>query len=133
MSVTAAYAVLGLRPGAGLVAVKREYRRLVVKHNADRPQSDAVRERNTKRLKSLNEAFKVLERSPRAGGEGRVTPPSAGRNVYNAILAGLLKEREARGPLPEDEESLWVEVLDGLYLKLSQDEQDQISIWWRHR
>lgn len=41
--------------------IKAAYRQLVVKHNADRPQTDHEREKNTARLKKINAAFEVLK------------------------------------------------------------------------
>ena len=38
-----------------------QYRKLAYEHNADRPQTEAERTKNTARLKKLNEAFAVLK------------------------------------------------------------------------
>ena len=40
--------------------IRRQYHRLVVKYNADRPQTDKQRQTNTARLVKLNAAFEVL-------------------------------------------------------------------------
>jgi len=53
--------VLKLPKNASWTQIKTQYRKLVVKHNADRPQTDAEREKNTERLKKLNEAYSVLK------------------------------------------------------------------------
>lgn len=61
MSAAAALKVLKLGPRASWDQIKAQYRKLVVKHNADRPQTDAEREKNTARLKKINAAYSVLK------------------------------------------------------------------------
>ena len=59
-SVAAALRTLKLRQGATFDEVKRRYKALVVKHNADAPQSEASRKKNTERLQRLNAAYELL-------------------------------------------------------------------------
>jgi len=40
--------------------IRRQYHRLAVKYNADRPQTDKQRVQNTERLKKINAAYEVL-------------------------------------------------------------------------
>lgn len=61
MTVAEARKALKLPKGAGWAETKAQYRKLVLKHNADRPQTDAEREKNTARLKKFNEAYAVLK------------------------------------------------------------------------
>jgi hypothetical protein len=61
MSRADALRVLKLPKNATWMQVKTQYRKLVLKHNADRPQSDAEREKNTERLKKINAAYAVLK------------------------------------------------------------------------
>jgi len=61
MTPREAFKVLGLSEGTDWPRVKRHYRRLAALHNADRPQSDAEREANTRRLTELNLAYAVLK------------------------------------------------------------------------
>jgi len=56
----AALKVLGLDDDASWEEVRTRYRQLVVKHNADRPQSAARRKKNTERLKAINAAYETL-------------------------------------------------------------------------
>jgi len=58
--LAAAFRTLKLRPGATVDEVKRRYKSLVVKHNADAPQSEASRKKNTERLQRLNAAYELL-------------------------------------------------------------------------
>lgn len=60
MTAAQALIVLGLGQRAPWPEIKRRYHQLVLKHNADRPQTDASRARNTRRLQKLNAAFEVL-------------------------------------------------------------------------
>ena len=60
-SVGGAFRTLKLKPSATLVEVKRQYKTLVRQYNADMPQSDKQRARNTTRLQKINEAFEVLK------------------------------------------------------------------------
>jgi hypothetical protein len=60
-SLTAAFRALKLKPNATFDEVKSQYKRLVRQYNADMPQSDRERERNTKRLQKINAAFEVLK------------------------------------------------------------------------
>ena len=58
-----AFRALGLDPNVGIIGwaeVKRAYRKLVVKHNADVPQGAKKRAENTKRMQALNAAFAAL-------------------------------------------------------------------------
>ena len=59
-SVGQSFRTLKLKPSATFMEVKRQYKALVRQYNADQPQSDKQRERNTTRLKKINEAFEVL-------------------------------------------------------------------------
>jgi hypothetical protein len=61
MSRAEALRVLKLPKNSTWLQTKTQYRKLVLKHNADRPQSDAERERNTERLKKINAAYSVLK------------------------------------------------------------------------
>ena len=61
MSRAEALRVLKLPKNSTWLQTKTQYRKLVLKHNADRPQSDAERERNTDRLKKINAAYAVLK------------------------------------------------------------------------
>jgi hypothetical protein len=61
MSVAEARKALKLPKTARWAEIKSQYRKLVLKHNADRPQSDAEREKNTERLKTINAAYAVLK------------------------------------------------------------------------
>jgi hypothetical protein len=56
-----AFRVLRLSPTASHEQVKKQYKALVVRYNADRPQSDRQRLKNTERLVRINEAYGVLE------------------------------------------------------------------------
>lgn len=60
--VAAAFRTLKLDETATFAEVKRQYKTLVVKHNADVPQGDGERQRNTKRLQKINQAFEVLRK-----------------------------------------------------------------------
>jgi len=60
--VPKAFKVLKLKPTASWDEVRARYKKLVVQHNADRPQSDKSRDANTARLKEFNLAFEVLTR-----------------------------------------------------------------------
>ena len=60
--VAEALRALKLRPGATWDDVRARYKRLVVKHNADRPQSQKSRDKNTAELKKINGAFEVLRK-----------------------------------------------------------------------
>ena len=62
MSVAAALKALKIPPRSTWEQIKRQYRKLVVKHNADRPQSDKQRALNVERLKKFNAAYEVLRR-----------------------------------------------------------------------
>ena len=61
MSRAEALRALKLKSGASWTQIKSQYRKLVLKHNADRPQTDTERLKNTERLKRLNEAYSVLK------------------------------------------------------------------------
>ena len=61
MSRADALRTLKLRAEASWPEIKVQYRKLVVKHNADQPQSDAQRAKNTERLKKINVAFAALK------------------------------------------------------------------------
>lgn len=58
--VAAAFKTLGLDAESTFEEVKKRYKELVLKHNADRPQTDKKRARNTERLKEVNGAFVTL-------------------------------------------------------------------------
>jgi hypothetical protein len=60
-NIGAAFRTLKLKPSATLTEVKRQYKTLVRQYNADMPQSDKQRARNTTRLQKINEAFEVLK------------------------------------------------------------------------
>jgi hypothetical protein len=60
--VSAAYRTLKLDEDATFAEVKRRYRSLMREHHADRPQSERERERNTRRMQKINEAFEVLKK-----------------------------------------------------------------------
>jgi len=62
MSVQAALKALKLTQDATWPQIKSQYRKLVVKYNADRPQSDRQRTLNVERLKKINVAFEVLRK-----------------------------------------------------------------------
>lgn len=62
MSVAEARRVLRVRSDATWEEIKKRWKRLSYKYNADRPQSDAQRRKNTERLQEINEAYAVLRR-----------------------------------------------------------------------
>jgi curved DNA-binding protein CbpA len=53
---------LKIPPRSNWEQIKRQYRKLVVKYNADRPQSERQRALNVERLKKINVAYEVLRR-----------------------------------------------------------------------
>jgi hypothetical protein len=55
-----AFKTLGLDDASTLEEVKKRYKELVLKYNADRPQSDKKRAKNNERLKEINLAFEAL-------------------------------------------------------------------------
>lgn len=61
MTVSLALKTLKVRKNADWHEIRVAYRKLVLKHNADRPQTDEQRSRNTERLKTLNAAYAVLK------------------------------------------------------------------------
>lgn len=61
MTVAQALRVLKLPKKASWNDIRSTYKSLVYEHNADRPQSDADREKNTKQLQKLNAAYAVLK------------------------------------------------------------------------
>jgi hypothetical protein len=56
----AAFRALRLPKTASWDEIKSAYKKLCVKHNADKPQSGASRAKNTERLKEINAAYAVL-------------------------------------------------------------------------
>jgi hypothetical protein len=62
MSVAMALKALKMPPRSNWEQIKRQYRKLVLKYNADRPQSDRQRALNVERLKKFNVAYEVLRR-----------------------------------------------------------------------
>ena len=60
--MAAALKALKIPPRSTWEQIKRQYRKLVVKHNADRPQSERQRALNVERLKKINVAYEVLRR-----------------------------------------------------------------------
>jgi len=60
--VAAAFKTLKLDETATLGEVKKQYKLLVRQYNADVPQGDRDRQRNTRRLQKINEAFEVLRK-----------------------------------------------------------------------
>lgn len=46
---------------------------------------------------------------------------------YKALLAELLRERKFAGPLSEDEESRYAEMLDRYWWEMSADEQEEVE------
>lgn len=56
----AALRTLRLPKTASWDEIKSTYKKLCVKHNADKPQSAAARAKNTERLKEINGAYAVL-------------------------------------------------------------------------
>lgn len=58
--VAAALRTLRLPKTASWDEIKSAYKKLCVKHNADKPQSAAARVKNTERLKEINGAYAVL-------------------------------------------------------------------------
>jgi hypothetical protein len=61
MSVVAALKTLKLPRDANWQQIKTQYRKLVLKYNADRPQSEKQRTVNVERLKKINAAYAVLK------------------------------------------------------------------------
>jgi len=60
VAIAHALKTLKLPKTATWVAIKAQYRKLAVKHNADRPQTEAQRLKNTERLKQIHAAYAVL-------------------------------------------------------------------------
>jgi DnaJ-domain-containing protein 1 len=60
MSAAEALKALKLSQGATWQQIKAQYRKLAVKHNVDRPQSEKQRAMNVERLKKINAAYAVL-------------------------------------------------------------------------
>jgi hypothetical protein len=60
--VPAALRALRLTKNASFAEIKSAYKKLCVKHNADRPQSEAQRQKNTARLQEINGAYEVLRK-----------------------------------------------------------------------
>jgi len=56
----AALKVLKLPKTATWEEIRKRYRALIVKHNADRPQPEKTRAANTVRLKAINAAYEIL-------------------------------------------------------------------------
>lgn len=61
MSRAEALRALKLKQGASWQQIRAQYRKLVVKYNADRPQTDEERAKNTAHLKKINAAYSVLK------------------------------------------------------------------------
>jgi nucleoside diphosphate kinase len=53
--------MLRLTPDATWDQIRKQYRKLMLKYNADRPQSEKQRALNVERLKKLNAAYAVLK------------------------------------------------------------------------
>ena len=61
MNRAQALRALKLKSNASWDQIKAQYRKLAYEYNADRPQTEAERTKNTSRLKKINEAFAVLK------------------------------------------------------------------------
>lgn len=54
--------ILGVKEDASWDEIRTRFRELVFAHNADRPQSERSRQKNTDRLKKINWAFSVMKK-----------------------------------------------------------------------
>lgn len=67
------YAILGLKPGADLVAIERAFRALIKEHHPDRPGG------NSTRAAQLNRAYRDLRERVKKRGDVKVREPLAQR------------------------------------------------------
>lgn len=126
--IRSAYAVLGLRPGASLHRVKRQFKALVRRWHPDRfandPQGKA--EAND-RLRVINNAYSTILQT----GLGRAMPPASARAEPGRAMAADPTPPRPVAPLTRDQIDALIDALRGDHRRQSLREQILNDPWNR--
>ena len=113
------YGVLGVDKQATQVEIERQYKRAAAKHHPDRGGSE-------ERMKSLNEAYRVLkDQSLRSSYDATRRKPAAERQVYTPVTTPTARDVGVFGQCM----SAWLCLIAGTYLLLLVRFHWMIFLW----